>query len=87
MLTPLHNVSRRGVPIVVLNPLFQRAAEWFAALQDPLEMLTLSSTRIASEYCQVSVGCGVAALKGMMKLVSEARDAAVRANGTSILEL
>src|SRR5262249_42571234 len=51
MMTELRNASRRGVPIVVLNPLRERALECFAAPQDPIEMLTLSSTRIASEYC------------------------------------
>jgi anaerobic selenocysteine-containing dehydrogenase len=51
MLTWLHNASRRGVPIVVLNPLRERALERFAAPQNPVEMVTLSSTRNASEYC------------------------------------
>ena len=50
-------------------------------------MVTLSSTRIASEYCQVSVGGDVAALKGIMKLVLEAHDAAPRRRGTSVLDL
>jgi molybdopterin-dependent oxidoreductase alpha subunit len=56
MMTELRNASRRGVPIVVLNPLRERALERFAAPQDPIEMVTLRSTRIASEYCQVGVG-------------------------------
>jgi NADH dehydrogenase/NADH:ubiquinone oxidoreductase subunit G len=33
MLTELHNASRRGVPIVVFNPLRERALERFAALR------------------------------------------------------
>jgi molybdopterin-dependent oxidoreductase alpha subunit len=56
MMSDLRNASRRGAPIVVLNPLRERALERFAAPQDPVEMITLSSTRIAHEYCQVSVG-------------------------------
>jgi molybdopterin-dependent oxidoreductase alpha subunit len=87
MMTELRNASRRGVPIVVLNPLRERALERFAAPQSPVEMVTLSSTRIASEYCQVSVGGDVAALKGIMKLVLEAHDAAVQTNAEPILEL
>jgi molybdopterin-dependent oxidoreductase alpha subunit len=67
MMTELRNASRRGVPIVVLNPLRERALERFAAPQDPVEMTTFSSTRIASEYCQVRIGGDVAALKGVMK--------------------
>ena len=78
MMTELRNASRRGVPIVVLNPPRERALERFAAPQDPVEMATLSSTRIASEYCQVAVGGDVAALKGIMKLVLEAHDTAVQ---------
>jgi molybdopterin-dependent oxidoreductase alpha subunit len=87
MMTELRNASRRGVPIVVLNPLRERALERFAAPQDPVEMVTLRSTRIASEYCQVSVGGDVAALKGIMKLVLEAHDAAVRTDGEPILDV
>jgi molybdopterin-dependent oxidoreductase alpha subunit len=76
MMTELHNASRRGVPIVVFNPLKERALERFAAPQDPIEMATFAATRIASEYCQVRVGGDAAALKGIMKLVLAADDAA-----------
>jgi formate dehydrogenase major subunit len=86
-MTELRNASRRGVPIVVLNPLRERALERFAAPQDPLEMVALGSTRIASEYCQVRVGGDVAALKGIMKQVLEAHDAALAANGAAVLDL
>jgi molybdopterin-dependent oxidoreductase alpha subunit len=87
MLTQLHDASRRGVPIVALNPLRERALERFAAPQNPIEMATLSSTRIASEYCQVSVGGDVAALKGVMKLVLEAHDASIAAKRAAVLDL
>ena len=40
MMTELRNASRRGVPIVVLNPLRERALERFAAPQSPVEMIT-----------------------------------------------
>src|SRR5262249_36836746 len=73
-MTELHNASRRGVPIVVFNPLRERALERFAAPQDPVEMVTFGATRVASEYCQVRVGGDVAALKGIMKLGIEAHD-------------
>jgi molybdopterin-dependent oxidoreductase alpha subunit len=87
MMTELRSASRRGVPIVVLNPLRERALERFAAPQDPVEMVTLGSTRIASEYCQVSVGGDVAALKGIMKLVLEVHDAAVQMGEQPILDM
>jgi molybdopterin-dependent oxidoreductase alpha subunit len=87
MMTSLREASRRGVPIVAMNPLRERALERFAAPQDPIEMVTFSSTRIASEYCQVRVGGDVAALKGVMKLVLEAHEAAVRLGREPVLDL
>jgi len=87
MLTELHNASRRGVPIVVFNPLRERALERFAAPQNPVEMATFGATRIASEYCQVRIGGDVAALKGVMKLVLEAHDAALRDGREPILDV
>ena len=87
MLTELHRASRRIVPIVVFNPLRERALERFAAPQDPVEMATFGETRIASEYCQVRVGGDVAALKGVMKLVLEAHDAALRDMQEPVLDL
>ncbi|MHA7776064.1 FdhF/YdeP family oxidoreductase [Roseibium sp. M-1] len=69
MMSTLHQAARRGVPIIVFNPLKERALERFAAPQDPIEMVTLSSTRIASAYHQVRVGGDLAALKGIMKAV------------------
>src|SRR5271154_948061 len=87
MMTELHKASRRGAPIVVINPLRERALERFEAPQDPIEMATFGETRIASEYCQVRVGGDVAALKGIMKLMLEAHEAAVL-NGTDpVLDL
>src|SRR6266436_3689937 len=87
MMTELHNASRRGAPIIVFNPLKERALERFAAPQDPIEMATFGSTRIASEYCQVRVGGDAAALKGIMKLVLEADDEALRNGKEPVLDL
>ena len=87
MLTELHRASRRNVPIVVFNPLRERALERFAAPQDPVEMATFGETRIASEYCQVRISGDVAALKGVMKLVLEAHDEALRNGKEPVLDL
>jgi molybdopterin-dependent oxidoreductase alpha subunit len=87
MLTELHRASRRNVPIVVFNPLRERALERFAAPQDPVEMATFGETRIASEYCQIRIGSDVAALKGVMKLVLEAHDEALRNGAEPVLDL
>jgi formate dehydrogenase major subunit len=87
MLTELHSASRRKVPIVVFNPLRERALERFAAPQDPIEMATFGETRIASEFCQLRIGGDVAALKGVMKLVLEAHDEALRDGKEPVLDL
>jgi anaerobic selenocysteine-containing dehydrogenase len=67
MMGTLWEASRRGVPIVVLNPLKERALERFQDPQAAFQMATFGSTRIASTYFQVRAGGDAAALKGMMK--------------------
>ncbi|GAB0112503.1 FdhF/YdeP family oxidoreductase [Acidisoma sp. C75] len=80
MMRTLREAARRGAPIVVLNPLRERALERFADPQAPVEMATFSATPIASVYHQVKVGGDAAALKGIMKALL-AQDAADRAAG------
>lgn len=75
MMGTLHQCARRGVPIIVFNPLRERALERFADPQNPIEMVTLSSTPIASTYHQVKVGGDAAALKGVMKAILARADA------------
>jgi molybdopterin-dependent oxidoreductase alpha subunit len=67
MMGTLHEASRRNVPIIVFNPLRERALERFADPQNWLEMATYGSTRIASTYFQVDGGGDAAALIGIMK--------------------
>ncbi|MFT4181264.1 MAG: FdhF/YdeP family oxidoreductase [Rhizobium sp.] len=69
MMGTLHECSKRGVPIIVFNPLKERALERFADPQSAIEMSTFGSTRIASSYYQVKIGGDAAALKGIMKAV------------------
>ncbi len=69
MMGTLHEMGRRGVPIIVFNPLKELALERFADPQDPIEMGTLGATPIATSYYQVKVGGDAAALKGVMKAV------------------
>ena len=69
MMGTLHEAARRKVPIIVLNPLRERALERFADPQNIVEMATLGSTDIASSYFQVQAGGDAAALKGIMKAV------------------
>ena len=76
MMGTLHDASRRGVPIIVFNPLRERALERFTDPQNPVEMVSFTSTPIASSYYQVKVGGDAAALKGVMKALVALDDAA-----------
>jgi molybdopterin-dependent oxidoreductase alpha subunit len=87
MMTSLRNSARRGVPIVAINPLRERALERFAAPQSPVEMVTFSSTSIAHEYCQIKVSGDIAVLKGIMKLVIDAHEAAIAEGRPAVLDL
>jgi molybdopterin-dependent oxidoreductase alpha subunit len=84
MMGTLHEAARRGVPIVVFNPMRERALERFADPQNPVEMGTLGSTSIASSYYQVRVGGDAAALKGVMKALIETEEAS--GGGGSVLD-
>jgi molybdopterin-dependent oxidoreductase alpha subunit len=86
MMTTLHAASRRGAPIVVFNPLRERALERFQAPQDPLEMATFRATEIASDYLQVRVGGDAAALKGVMKGVLAIDAADIAQGGPGVLD-
>jgi len=71
MMGTLHEAARRKVPIIVFNPLKERALERFADPQNVMEMATYSSTNIASTYFQVRAGGDAAAIKGIMKALLE----------------
>ena len=86
MMTPLRDASRRGAPIIVINPFRERALERFEAPQEPIEMLTRSSTPISTQYHQVKVGGDAAALKGIMKALLAIDDAALQAGRPSVLD-
>ncbi|WP_156180438.1 FdhF/YdeP family oxidoreductase [Bradyrhizobium sp. LTSPM299] len=86
MLTTLREVSRRGVPIIVFNPLRERGLERFTSPQSPVEMLTLSSTPIASTYRLVKVGGDIAVLKGMMKTIVTLDAKSLAEGGPGILD-
>ncbi|MFO1037870.1 MAG: FdhF/YdeP family oxidoreductase [Geminicoccaceae bacterium] len=75
MMGTLDECSKRGVPIVALNPLRERALERFANPQDAIEMATFQSRRVASTYLRLKSGGDVAALKGIMKALLALEDA------------
>ncbi|SHG57932.1 FdhF/YdeP family oxidoreductase [Bradyrhizobium erythrophlei] len=86
MLTTLREVSKRGVPIIVLNPLRERGLERFTSPQHPVEMLTLNSTPIASTYHLVKVGGDIAVLKGIMKTVVALDAKSLAEGGPGVLD-
>ncbi len=75
MLGELRAASKRGAKIVSFNPLRERGLERFQDPQSKMEMATLGSTPISSEYFQLRVGGDMAAVKGMAKHLIE-REAA-----------
>ncbi|MEZ4286868.1 MAG: FdhF/YdeP family oxidoreductase [Polyangiales bacterium] len=75
MMTDLVEAHRRGVPIVAVNPMPERALIRFTPPQDVLQMATFTSTEIASEFVHIRIGGDIALFKGMMKVLFE-RDAA-----------
>ena len=86
MLTTLREVAKRGIPIIVFNPLRERGLERFTSPQHPVEMLTLSSTPIASTYYLVKVGGDIAVLKGIMKTLLELDVKSLAEGGAGVLD-
>ena len=86
MLSTLRAISKRGAPIIAVNPLRERGLERFTSPQDPAEMLTNRSTPIAQTYYQVKIGGDVALLKGMMKWLFEADALDLAAGGKGVLD-
>ena len=86
MLTTLREVSKRGAPIIVFNPLRERGLERFTSPQHPVEMLTLGSTPIASTYYLVKVGGDIAVLKGIMKTIVALDAKSLAEGGAGVLD-
>ena len=88
MLHPLQECAKRGVPIIIFNPLRERGFERFTNPQNPLEMLSGSSTPISSQYHQIIVGGDKAALMGVarrcLSLTTRAQAPAASAFSTAI---
>lgn len=75
MMTPLVEARKRGVPIVAVNPMPERALIKFTEPQDIVQMATFGSTEITSEFVHIRIGGDLALIKGMMKVMFE-REAA-----------
>src|ERR1700744_2630329 len=86
MMTTLREASRRGAAIISFNPFRERALERFQHPQSPVEMATLTSTKISSKLYQVRVGGDAAVIKGIMKVMFEADEAARKHDQPEILD-
>ncbi len=86
MLHDFEQVRKRGVPIVTINPLVERGMERFTNPQNPVEMLTLSETKISTQYLRVRAGADIAALAGICKALLEMDDTAMAAGLPRVLD-
>lgn len=75
MLATLRAAAKRGVPLLVFNPLRERGLERFRSPQDPQEMLTGGSTGLATHYYQPRIGSDTQVLQGLMKRLLELDEA------------
>jgi molybdopterin-dependent oxidoreductase alpha subunit len=80
MLHQLQEVRERGVPIITFNPLRERGLERFTNPQSPAQMLTLSETKISTQYHQLNPGGDLAAIVGLCKALITADDKARKAH-------
>src|SRR3546814_997146 len=71
MMALLVEARRRGVPIIAVNPMPERALIRFTEPQDMVQMATLGSTPIASEFVHIKIGGDLALLKGKMRVLFE----------------
>ena len=87
LLHDLQDCAKRGVPIIIFNPLRERGFERFTNPQSPVEMLSGTSTRISSQYHQIKVGGDKAALMGLCKAILALDSAAKEAGRERILDV
>ncbi len=85
MLNDLRNAAKRGAEIVAFNPLRERSLERFASPQHVGDMVR--AVPISTQYYQVRTGGDMAAVKGMMKALLAADDAAVAAGEPRVLDV
>ncbi len=86
MLHQLQEARKRGIQIVVFNPLRERGLEEFVNPQSPTEMLTNHGTAIATQYHQVRPGGDIAAIAGLSKALFALDDAAKATGDVRVLD-
>ncbi|HJU08312.1 MAG TPA: FdhF/YdeP family oxidoreductase [Rhodanobacteraceae bacterium] len=86
MLHDLQKAAKRGVPIIVFNPLRERGLERFTNPQSPIEMLTGHETPLATQYHQVKAGGDIAGIAGLCKALLALDDEAQRNGVARVLD-
>ncbi|KAI3590613.1 putative formate dehydrogenase oxidoreductase protein [Cupriavidus sp. U2] len=86
MLAELRDCARRGATLVSINPLRERGLERFTSPQSPVEMLTMSDTKICSVFVRPTLGGDYALIKGVVKRVLELDDAALATGAARVLD-
>ncbi|WP_193164283.1 FdhF/YdeP family oxidoreductase [Microbulbifer hainanensis] len=71
MLDPISKAVKRGAKVVAVNPLRETGLERFQAPQNPLQMLTNSSTPTSTAYYRPALGGDMALCRGISKLLLE----------------
>ncbi|MBQ0744378.1 MAG: FdhF/YdeP family oxidoreductase [Pseudomonas sp.] len=67
MLEPLKEAVKRGAQVVCFNPLRERGLERFQHPQNPLEMLSNTSSPLNTAFFRPALGGDMAALRGIAK--------------------
>jgi molybdopterin-dependent oxidoreductase alpha subunit len=81
------SVRGRHVEFIVFNPMRERGLERFTDPQNPIEMLTLSETKIATQYYLMKSGGDIPALTGVCKAVIALDDEAKARGGERVLDV
>ena len=87
MLHDLQKAAKRGVPIVVFNPLRERGLERFTNPQNPLELLAKKETPLATQYHQVKAGGDIAAITGLCKALFALDDEVAKNGALRVLDV
>ncbi|MBL8631387.1 MAG: FdhF/YdeP family oxidoreductase, partial [Rhodospirillaceae bacterium] len=90
MLTDLKEAAARGAKIVTVNPLHERGLQKFVDPKNPVEMFGNlgggGGAPLSTHYLQIQIGGDLALLKGMMKVIFDADDAARAAGRKPVLD-
>ncbi len=87
ILHDFQHVRKRNVTFIVFNPMRERGLERFTNPQNPIEMLTLHETKIATQYYLMKSGGDIPLLTGVCKAVIALDDEAKARGGERVLDL